>query len=67
MLQLTPSMLIQVVVTKTEHAPDRANVDKRSVVKFGGCARQLDKRAPDWTNIDKRSMVKFGGCASQVD
>ena len=42
MLQLTPSMLIQVVVTKTEHAPDRANVDKRSVVKFGGCARQLD-------------------------
>ena len=42
MLQLTPSTLIQVVVNKTEQAPDRANIDKRSVVKFGGCASQVD-------------------------
>jgi hypothetical protein len=42
MLQLTPSTLIQVVVTKTEQAPDRANVDKQSVVKFGGGASQVD-------------------------
>jgi hypothetical protein len=42
MLQLTPSMLIQVVVIKTEQAPDRANIDKRSMVKFGGCASQVD-------------------------
>jgi hypothetical protein len=33
---------IQVVVIKTERAPDRANIDKRSVVKFGGCASQVD-------------------------
>jgi hypothetical protein len=42
MLQLTPSTLIQVVVNKTEQAPDRTNIDKRSVVKFGGCASQVD-------------------------
>jgi hypothetical protein len=29
-------------VSKTEQAPDRANIDKRSVVKFGGCASQVD-------------------------
>ena len=41
-LQLTPSMLIQVVVNEAEQAPDRANIDKRSMVKFGGCASQVD-------------------------
>eukprot|EP01047_Picozoa_sp_COSAG01_P107833 COSAG01_NODE_36807_length_512_cov_1.203390_1_plen_36_part_10 len=36
MLQLTPSLLIQVVVNETEQAPDRANIDMWSMIKFGG-------------------------------
>jgi hypothetical protein len=30
------------VISEGNQAPDRANIDKRSVVKFGGCASQVD-------------------------
>ena len=42
LFNLPETLGIQVVVNKTEQAPDRANIDMRSMIKFGGCASQVD-------------------------